>query len=73
MKLIINTRFELDVELVDEKPKYLKTSSNIVIEQTINVSEDEMMYLLSYLNFSSDQFNDVEPLELDENTLYWSM
>ena len=71
MKLVINTPFELDVELVDHKPNYLKVKSNWVTGQTIDVDETEMIHLLGFLNFSSQQFNHSTIKKVDELTLSW--
>jgi|LakMenE01Jun11ns_1017448.scaffolds.fasta_scaffold8395217_1 hypothetical protein len=71
MKLSINKPFELDVELVDYKPNYLKISSNWVSVQTIEVDEAEMTKLLSYLNFSSDQFRLININKIDDFSFFW--
>lgn len=71
MKLSINTPFELDVELVDHKPNYLKVSSNWVVVQTIEIDDIDMQRLLSYLNFSSRQFSLVGITRIDDTSLVW--
>jgi hypothetical protein len=71
MKLSINKPFELDVELIDYKPNYLKISSNWVSVQTIEVDEAEMTKLLSYLNFSSDQFRLININKIDDFSFFW--
>lgn len=71
MKLLINTPFEIDVELVDQMPKYLKISCNWVSDQLIEVDEYEMSKLLSYLTFSSLQFNRTTITQIDDLTISW--
>jgi hypothetical protein len=71
MKLLIKTPFEIDVELVDQMPDYLKIANNWVTDQTIEVDEQEMTKLLSYLKFSSFDFNRSNITKIDEITLSW--
>lgn len=71
MKLLIKKPFELDVELVDQMPKYLKIKSNWVYDQVIEVSDAEMNQLLFLLNYCSFQFNHTTIEQIDEITLSW--
>lgn len=71
MKLLIKTPFELDVELVDMMPKYLKFNSNWVSIQTIDIADDEMTVLISMLKFSSNNFKSNQLIKLDDLTLIW--
>jgi hypothetical protein len=71
MKLLIKTPFELDVELVDMMPKYLKFNSNWVSIQTIETTNEEMIALISLLNFSSHDFISSQIVKLDDLTLIW--
>lgn len=69
MKLLIKTPFEIDVELVDQMPRYLKITSNWVSVQLIDVDEQEMSRLLSFLKFSSFHFNNSIITKVDDLTL----
>lgn len=71
MKLLIKTPFEIDVELVDQMPRYLKFTSNWVSEQIIELNEKDMTLLLSYLRYSSHCFNNSSITKIDELTLSW--
>lgn len=71
MKLLINAPFELDVELVDQMPKYLKFNSNWVSIQTIETSDSEMSILISMLKFSSTKFYPEQLIKVDEFTIAW--
>jgi hypothetical protein len=71
MKLLINTPFELDVELVDQMPKYLKFNSNWVSIQSVETSDSEMSTLIAMLKFSSDKFEPDQLTKIDEFTIAW--
>lgn len=71
MKLLINAPFELDVELVDQMPKYLKFNSNWVSIQTIETSDSEMSILISMLKFSSTKFYPEQLIKVDDFTIAW--
>lgn len=71
MKLLINQPFELDVELVDQIPKYVITKLNWVSDQTIDLDEEEMSKLLIFLNFCSPEFNCTTIKNIDNSTLSW--
>ena len=71
MKLIIKHPFEIDVELVDYKPNCLLVKFNWVSNQIIVVSPNEMQTLISFLKFSSTEFNRCSVSSIDETTLSW--
>jgi len=71
MKLLINSPFELDVELVDQMPSYLKVSRNWVSRQLVELPSSEMPHLINLLNYCSPQFNNTAISIIDKVTLAW--
>ena len=71
MKLLIKKPFEIDVELVDQAPKYLYFRFNWVLDQTIDVDTSEMQLLIAFLHYSSMEFNIKNIICIDEKTLSW--
>ena len=71
MKLMIKKPFEVDVEMVDMVPSYIKLKFNLVLTQSIEIDEEEMNNLISFLNFSSYQFNHSIITSIDNSTISW--
>lgn len=71
MILLINTRFEIDSELADQIPSYVKIDRTWITKQVINVSNNEMILLLSLLNVSSNTFDYKKLNRIDNKTLVW--
>ena len=68
---MIKKPFEVDVEMVDMVPSYIKLKFNLVLTQSIEIDEEEMNNLISFLNFSSYQFNHSNITSIDNSTISW--